>query len=200
MLPQLSLLDSRRKYGPPEHLHRVVPGMTRARLYRDVFAALGPNLKGAEIGVADGRNSLTLCQAIPGLQLLCVDPWQKYPENPRGGPQEQHDGNLALAQQRLAGFDVRFIRAFSMNAVEDVPRESLDFVYIDGNHGRKYVWADLCEWGARVRPGGIISGHDFYHFRWAGVVEAVLWYVEEFGITDWHLCDEREPSFWWVKP
>src|SRR5690606_30399921 len=75
------LADPRRKYGPPEHLHRVVPGMTRERLYREVFGGLAQNgiVKAAEIGVADGRNSLSMLLSIPGLQLLCVDPWQKYP-------------------------------------------------------------------------------------------------------------------------
>ncbi len=73
-LNEAALADPRRKFGPPEHLHRVVPGMTRERLYREVFAALGPEgtVKGAEIGVADGRNALTLCQLIPGLSTFAA--------------------------------------------------------------------------------------------------------------------------------
>jgi hypothetical protein len=193
-----SLLDEpRRKYGPPEHLHRVVPGYTRRQLYRS-FNAHGYRV-GAEIGVADGRNSLAMCEEIRGLELLCVDPWQKYRANPRGGPQSQHDGNYELARERLSHYSVRFVRAFSMDAVKDVPVGSLDFVYIDGHHGYEFVLADIREWSQRVRIGGVIAGHDFYNFQWAGVVEAVVEYTTEHCITDWHICDEREPSFWWVK-
>lgn len=193
-----SLLDDpRRKYGPPEHLHRVVKGFTRRDLYRD-FARRGYT-RGAEIGVADGRNALAMCEEIPGLQLLGVDPWLKYAENPRGGPQTQHDGNYELAMERLKSYEVTIYRGFSMDAVSLVSKDHLDFVYIDGHHGYEYVRNDLDAWADRVRPGGIVAGHDFYSFKWAGVVEAVVEYTTKHGIEDWHLCDEREPSFWWVK-
>jgi hypothetical protein len=189
---------SRDKHAPPEYAHRVVPGMTRLRL-----AALFHSLRftrGAEIGVADGRNSLMLCQAMPGLELLCVDPWRKYGANPRGGPQEQHDGNYELARARLKPFNATLVKAKSMDAVRDVPKASLDFVHIDGHHGYQFVLDDLTHWSQRVRSFGIVSGHDFYHFRNAGVVEAVDEYTRANGIEDWFLCDEREPTFWWVKP
>jgi hypothetical protein len=54
--------------------------------------------------------------------------------------------------------------------------------------------------GRRVRSGGILAGHDFYDFAGAGVVEAVQDFVDKYGIRDWWICDEREPSFWWGKP
>ncbi len=191
------LADPRRKYGPPEDLHRVVPGFTRAHLAQE-FAKRGYT-KGAEIGVADGRYSLTLCQAIPNLELMCVDTWAPYPGNPRGGPREQHEKNFALAHARLLDYNVQFLREPSAKAVTHVPHYSLDFVYIDANHSLPYVTHDLVQWGMRVRKGGIIAGHDYYHFKHAGVVEAVRAYVACHNLTDWHLCDEREPSFWWVK-
>jgi hypothetical protein len=188
---------SRDKHAPPEYAHRVVPGMTRLLLAKR-FAAQGFT-DGAEIGVADGRNSLMLCQNIPGLNLLCVDPWLKYGANPRGGPQDQHDDNYRKARERLASFRATLVRAKSMDAVRDVPMASLDFVYLDGHHGYQFVLDDLTHWSQRVRPGGIVAGHDFYHFRNAGVVEAVDAYTKTHGIDEWFLCDEREPSFWWVN-
>lgn len=190
--------NGKAKHAPAAYGDRVVRGTTRAALARQ-FASLGLT-RGAEIGVADGRNSLTLCEAIPGLQLLAVDPWLRYQGNPRGGPQEQHDGNLEIARERLNAFSVTFLHGMSMDVVRDVPVDSLDFAYIDGNHSFDWVMQDLIEWSKRVRPGGIVAGHDFYHFKWAGIVEAVVAYTGAHGITDWHLCDEREPSFWWVKP
>jgi predicted O-methyltransferase YrrM len=192
------LLDPRRKYGPPEHLHRVIPGFTR----RDLALLFAKNKyrRGAEIGVADGRYSLVLCEAIPDLELLCVDPWHVYRGNPRGGPQSQHEANFALAQARLSKFNVSFVRAHSGDAAPYVHDGSLDFVYIDGNHSYEYVATDLRRWSPKVRSGGIVAGHDFYNFRHAGVVDAVTEYTERHGITEWHLCDEREPSWWWVNP
>lgn len=186
------------KHAPEPYRHRVRAGFTRKALAQ--WLGQQGYRTGAEIGVADGRYSTVLCEQIPDLRLLCVDPWRPYRGNPRGGPAEQHDGNYARAAARLAPYHARMMRAQSMDAVREVPEASLDFVYIDGHHSFDWVMQDLIEWSKRVRSGGVVAGHDFYHFRWAGVVEAVAAYTTAHGIADWWLCDEREPSFWWVKP
>jgi len=58
---------------------------------------------------------------------------------------------------------------------------------------------DLIEWGKRVRQDGIISGHDYYRFRWAGVVDAVDAYTRAHQVNEWFIDDMRETSFFWVK-
>jgi hypothetical protein len=187
-----------RKRGPLAAVHRVRSGFTRkhlAELFRDVGVQ-----RMAEIGVADGRYSELLCETIPGLRLLCVDPWAPYTGNRRGGPIEQHQRNYARATERLAPYQASLIRQKSEVAVMSVPDESLDAVYIDGNHAYQFVLQDLLLWGQRVKRGGIVAGHDYYHFNGAGVVEAVNFYTSVNRISDWWLCDEREPSFWWIKP
>lgn len=186
-----------RKRGPIEAASRVAPGFNRKQLAM-LFRKLGFT-KGAEIGVADGRNSLTLCQSIPGLELLCVDPWAPYSGNRRGGPQEQHERNVLLATARLAPYKATLLRMKSAEAAVTVAPRSLDFVYLDGNHAYEYVRTDLQVWSEKVRSGGIVAGHDFFQFAGAGVIRAVTEFTTSKGITDWHLTDEREPSFWWVK-
>jgi hypothetical protein len=156
-------------------------------------------LKGVEVGVADGRHAELLCHSIASLELMCVDPWQRYRGNPRGGPQEQHDGNYEKAKDKLLKFGCRLIRKPSMEAVVDVPLGSLDFAYIDGNHSFDYVMPDIIEWGKRVRVDGVIAGHDYYPFKWAGVIEAVNAYVTAHYIDEWFVTEEREPTWFFVK-
>jgi hypothetical protein len=186
-----------RKRGPLEAAHRVVPGFTRthlAELFRDQgFTRI------AEIGVADGRFALTLCETIPNIDYIGVDPWAPYSGNRRGGPAEQHERNYALAQERLKPFKARLIREQSAAAAFQVAARTLDAIYIDGNHAYEYVKTDLQVWSEKVRPCGVIAGHDYYAFGGAGVIEAVNEFTSSRAITDWHLTDEREPSFWWVK-
>lgn len=156
--------------------------------------------RGAEIGVAEGRFSKTICNQNPGVKLMCIDIWEKYPGNPRSHPQTEHDRNLDIAQRILEPLRCKIIQAYSMDAVRDVSLESLDFVYIDAHHGFDYVMQDIIEWGKRVRKGGIISGHDYYHFRGAGVVEAVDAYTKAHNIKEWFLTREsKEKSWFWVK-
>jgi hypothetical protein len=91
------------------------------------------------------------------------------------------------------------LRMTSMDAVRYVRDGSLDFVYIDGDHRFDYVMSDLIWWAQKVRYGGIISGHDYYRFRKAGVVPAVDAYTRQHGVAAWFLTDERTPSFFWVR-
>ena len=120
---------------------------------------------GVEIGVAKGRYSKWLLHGIPGLKLYLVDPWRSYDEYV-----EHHDeaGQVILddclteAHRRLDGKNVEFLRKTSMEAVEDFEDNSLDFVFIDGNHSFEYVIDDIAAWSKKVRPGGIVAGHDYW--------------------------------------
>jgi len=170
------------------------------------FNSLGFKV-GAEVGVAGGHFSEKLCKNIENLHMFCIDPWGTYKENRRGGGQSQHDRNYELTKSKLKDFDATLIRKFSMDAVKDFEDEVLDFVYLDGNHDFKFVLEDIIEWSKKVRRGGIISGHDYYHFNNSGVIEAVDLYVKQNNL-DLQLTegtrinkdrDDRCPSFWWIK-
>lgn len=154
---------------------------------------------GAEIGVADGRHSLVLCKNIPDLQLYCIDPWDTYRGNPWGGGRNKQHRNYQLAQERLSGYNVHFVRDFSSNVATDWDGPKLDFVYIDGNHKFDFVMQDIILWSRLVRKGGVISGDDYYHFSGAGVVTAVNAYIEAHNIKEWFLTADRTPSWMWVK-
>lgn len=161
------------------------------------FARLGFT-KGAEIGVHQGQYSEILCQTIPNLHLLSVD---SYP-----GRRQRH---LEAAKPRLEPLNVDFILKSSMEAVKDVPDESLDFVFIDACHIYEFVRDDIREWSKKVRPGGIVSGHDYYESRRGliGVIRAVDEYVGDHGhelkLTDWDrgnpVRDERQPSWYFFN-
>lgn len=151
---------------------------------------------GAEIGVAEGRHAKQMCEQSQGIKLLCVDTWERYRGNPRGGPQSQHDRNYGIAKRVLKPFDCEIVKARSLDAVRDVPMESLDFVYIDANHGFDWVMTDIIEWGKRVRRGGMISGHDHYTFRGAGVIEAVDVYIQMHNVKEWFLTNEKKEKSW----
>ena len=152
---------------------------------------------GAEIGVSQGINAANFCREIPGLKLYCVDPWEG----------RRKEVWLKNAKERLAEYDTVFIRKNSLDALHDFPEASLDFVFIDANHSFDFVMQDIIEWSRKVRMGGIVAGHDYYHSRSGtmGVVEAVDAYVLAHNIKlnltskDPDSDDDKEPSFWWVK-
>jgi SAM-dependent methyltransferase len=151
----------------------------------NLFRGLGFT-SGAEIGVSMGLFSECLCSRINGLKLYLIDPYTPYHDfDFQSGikirtKQEVQDKRYAKAKDRLSMFNCEFIKKPSMEAVKEFEDNSLDFVYIDGNHQYQFVYEDIREWSKKVRPGGIVSGHD-YNDRFE-VKKAVNDWVKENGI------------------
>ena len=53
------------------------------------------------------------------------------------------------------------IRETSKQAEKKIKDCSLDFVFIDANHLYDYVKTDIILYKKKVKPGGIIAGHDY---------------------------------------
>ena len=116
---------------------------------------------GAEIGVYKGEFSERLCRA--GLKIYGVDPYITY-KNYRKHPKEiDYEEMYLIADNLLNTWGGKLIRKTSMEALADIPDESLDFVYIDGNHSFPYIAQDIYEWSRKVRKGGVVSGHDYFN-------------------------------------
>jgi hypothetical protein len=122
------------------------------------FAGL---FKGVEIGTERGMYAEELCLRNPNIELFCVDPWMAYKGYREHVSQERLDGFYEETKQRLEQFNAVLIRKFSVEAAEDFADESLDFIYIDGNHSLLHVVQDLWYWVPKVRKDGIIAGHDY---------------------------------------
>ena len=200
-MDDLDLLIQRRFRIRPDDIS---PCRALKRACRDVLAALFAEAgfaSGVEVGVAHGDYSLVLCQAIPGLRLLCVDPWTAY----QSGSVDKLDAASAVvqrqeAQRRLAPYTVVFQTTTSAQAVLTVPVHSLDFAVLDGDHEFDGAMCDLIAWSARVRVGGIVAVHDYDVAYRVGVMEAVNAYTRAHAIGRWYLTRDRVPYAFWVNP
>ena len=144
----------------------------------------------AEVGVSSGETSSRLLAGHPGLQLHMVDSWgsgqsQTYKDTQDGHATmsaEQHRRNYLDAVRRVAfAKDRAFIwRMPSVEAAGHFPEGLLDLVFVDGDHSYEGVWGDIAAWWPRVRPGGILAGHDFDHPRDKRGVFGVRRAVDEF--------------------
>ena len=149
--------------------------------------------RGAEIGVDRGRFSQFMCAEIPGLKLLCIDPWHW---------RFHGESRYESAKKRLKGYNSTLDRRTSIKAFEDVKDRSLDFIYIDGNHTFDFAMIDLIVWTQKVKYGGIVAGHDYYRFGKVGVIDAVDKYTEIHKIDNWFITNHRKdktPSFFWMR-
>lgn len=185
---------------------------------RDGLARLFCELRfkmGAEVGVEQGRYSEVLLRENPGLRLYCVDAWARYAGYRDHVDQVKLDAFYVATEERLKGYDAVLVRSYSAEAAKGFKRDSLDFVYIDANHTLPWVIQDIHLWGQRVRPGGILSGHDYRgHDRGSyqcHVIDAVHAWTSAYRIAPWFVVGERyvesngktqkrNRSWFWVKP
>lgn len=161
----------------------------------ELLGELGHN-RGAEIGVREGAYSARLCRHNPNIELFCIDVWGVFDKK---YTQEKQDSIYAKAVQNLSKYNATLIRKKSLDAINDFKDESLDFVYIDGNHKFDYACPDIIYWSYKVRTGGIVAVHDCYGGE-AGVQKAVEAYVHSHHIDPWYITKELAPTAYWVKP
>ena len=204
----MNLIDGLKLQGRPAE----IPDCSRDDLPQ-FFVQMGYKV-GVEIGIDKGEFSEKFAKA--GLKLYAVDPWRSYKDYEDSRSQAKLDFLYEHTQRVLAPYpNCKIIRKTSMEAVEDFEDESLDFVYIDGNHQLKYVIEDIVEWSKKVKPGGAICGHDYIYTNprtQAGichVIYAVNAYTQTYKIDNWYLLGRRKRlegetrdrfrSWMWIK-
>ncbi len=153
-----------------------------------VLEMLPKHSVGAEVGVHVGDFSAMILEVSHPANLHLIDPWRHessvtYREALYGG---RAKGGQAELDARYAGVCQRFRREIESGIVEvhrgdsaevltGFPDESLDWIYIDGNHLYEFVRRDLELAFAKVKPGGLITGDDYRGGSWwqGGVKRAV---------------------------
>jgi hypothetical protein len=164
--------------------------------FDELLAEIGFNY-GAEVGVCKGQHARAMLRRNKNLKLLLIDPWTPYNRLSK----EKADARYKLCVKNLLPYEdrIKYMKMESMEAARKVKDESLDFVYIDGLHEFDPVMMDLIMWSKKVRPGGIVSGHDYYSFYQSGVIPAVNSYTRAHNINEWYVTRDKEATWFWIK-
>lgn len=68
--------------------------------------------------------------------------------------------------KRFGVNDVVTILERDSDKCDDIPEESIDFLFIDGDHRYTQFKKDIRNWYPKVKTGGVISGHDCNGNSW----------------------------------
>jgi len=122
-----------------------------------------------EIGTWEGDFTVAILENTNCKKIYCIDPYKhfynnEYPDAMNKLTQAEFDEVYNKTRKRLEkyGDRVEFIRKTSLEASYIFENESIDFVYIDGNHDFKYVDEDIRVWFPKVKSGGFLCGDDLY--------------------------------------
>ena len=146
-----------------EHLHEHVQDGGRQEDVREEIQAI-------ELGVASGQYSETLLRfgntqvgvGARAFRLFSVDAWSDSSRD-----HDVREYFQVLRRLAIWGNSSVVMRASFDEALSVFRDNFFDFVYIDGyaHQGNDGV-ATLHKWHAKVRPGGLLAGHDYDLFRW----------------------------------
>jgi hypothetical protein len=164
--------------------------MIRVPTRKDLYALLPAGGIGAELGVLLGENATDLLSLAKPRRLHLVDRWQPY----IGGRIDDHGQPEAFAvdgPDAMRAVETRFNDALAAGVVTlhqtdtvawlaAQPASSLDWCYLDSDHGEPHVYRELCQAYRVVRAGGWICGHD-YCAVFGGCVAAVDRFCREHG-------------------
>lgn len=149
---------------------------------------------GVEVGVCKGHNAAYLLDNSNLKVLYGVENWSV-----RGCWRSK-----GWAKKRMAQYGDRFVWSIGKSTVEakKFEDESLDFVYVDANHGYKHHKRDLYAWYPKVRKGGMFAAHDYVVAKGCGVIKAADEFFEEIGRK--FFLTEEDPndvniSYWLIK-
>jgi len=181
----------------------LVPSLYDARYkrkYERPFIKNVPSNKeiiGCEIGVRLGDNALRILNNLSIKRLYLIDPYINATSIDDGKKVISSEKAFERCKQKLSAFSEKcvFLRCSSTDGVKKIS-EKLDFAYIDGNHSYGCVKDDLLNFWEKIKPNGVLGGHDFEPRYWNDVVKAVL----EFGNKINQPVKFEGCEFWFYKP
>ncbi len=148
-------------------------------LYSRIVKRFPSGSRFVEVGCWKGKSAAYMCVEIANsnkdIEFFCVDTWEGSVEH-EGMEELPKLYDIFIDNMRPVGEYYFPLKMTSLEAVKKFKDNSLDFVFIDASHEYEDVRDDILAWYPKVKPGGIIAGHDYYHdeYDWfPGVKRAV---------------------------
>lgn len=149
---------------------------TKAKIRRAMLSRMPKGGICAEVGVWKGDFTRMLLNQLQPEKLILIDPWQSFESRVAafdGQTTEDefeaiYEGVCRKYAAEITSGLVEVRRALSGAAFAEMEPESLQFVYLDGDHTYDGVAADLAAVHPLVRSGGIIMLDDYHRRGWWG--------------------------------
>lgn len=120
-----------------------------------------------EIGTWQGQSIMYLAERVKELgkniKLNTIDLFTVQPQQNDGTIHHTGEDFYEAYLKNIEPLKdyINTIRMSSHEAYQLFEDESIDFLFIDGDHSYKAVYKDLTLWYPKIKKGGICAGHDY---------------------------------------
>jgi hypothetical protein len=150
-----------------------------------------------EVGSLYGLSSFTWATSVdPSVTVHCIDPWVREPwvvalveSKIRGCPQFGYE---AFSSYTKRCPNIVAHKAYSPRDFQDWSKP-VDLFFDDALHHNPFIRESLRFWVQKMRPGGIMCGHD-YCAEWPDVVAEVDQLAKELGVRV-----QTRQWLWWFE-
>jgi predicted O-methyltransferase YrrM len=154
-----------------EHFWKSIPGHFS---FTDLYAHAARSFANTtghlvEVGTYHGQSAAYFCVELANATKRGVRSFHVVDRFSEG----QDPTAIAAMLEERTGVPVVPHKGQSDVIAKDFLDASCDFVFIDADHSYEAVLRDIDAWWPKVRPGGMLAGHDVHHTM-PGVQQAVM--------------------------
>ncbi len=177
----------------------------------DFLKILPKHSVGAELGVFQGKFSEAIIKIVQPRELHLIDPWWKVIGEFYGEWSRYHNQGELLSTRkayeqavaRVKAVDQAGVAVFhvsdDLTCLAQFEDNYFDWLYIDSSHQYAHTKQELELARCKVKPNGIIAGHDWYadptHVH-HGVYRAVQEFCQQYG---WQLTHRDRHTQWAIQ-
>jgi predicted O-methyltransferase YrrM len=141
---------------------------TYNELYQEIVNNSSNNSVFIEIGTWKGQSTVFMAEKIKEsskhIKFYAIDTFEGSDEHKN----ELVILNKTLYKEYLKNIEpvkdyIITIKGNSNKVHEQFKNESIDFIFIDGDHTLKGITSDLKNWYPKIKSNGIIAGHDYLY-------------------------------------
>ena len=130
-----------------------------------------PLASAAEIGVWKGDFAKVILSNLSTItKYYMIDPWAQLADwNKPFNVDDQTFEEVYAEALRKTDFAANrriVLRGRTSAVINEIPDQSLDFAYIDGDHTLRGITLDLIQLLPKIKDGGLIGGDDFVNKPW----------------------------------
>jgi predicted O-methyltransferase YrrM len=137
-------------------------------LYSSMVSKFNDGSRFVEVGTWKGMSACFMAVEIinsgKNIQFDCVDTWEFFDwfvDINKSAYENLYETFLKNIEP--VKNNIKIIRMISWEGASNYENESIDFAFIDAGHDYNSIKKDLISWLPKIKKGGVIAGHDYYH-------------------------------------